>query len=700
MCHFFSRLFLLLIALTIAAPAQEPPPTTIRVDVEEILVDIVVRDRRGRPIRDLKAGEIEVFEDGLKMEALGLRLIEGREVLSLGERKTLDPLRQLRLVSLVFDRLGAESMRLAREAAQEIVKRSEKETNVFIAVFRLDPNLRVVQEFTRDREALRRAIQYASAGTAGPNTAARTAPAGPAAPAAPPPATPGPGQAPDGAAFAEQAMARAIEQVSSSIESAASQMQGTMSLTSLLALIKGQQQLAGRKTAIYFSEGLFLDQNTDALFDNLVGEANRTNLTFYAVDARGLIADSQMAGAGADLVKDVARAAEAARREGGAITRADMTATDTRMNALRRNVQQNLAELAMSTGGFLIADTNDFRNPMTRVTEDVLSYYETSYRPSNRNFDGKYRKLEVRVNRPNTVVQARVGYFALPPEFRDVMFAWEIPLLKSLAENPPPRDLEFRSAVYRFSGGDGLVKGVLDLEIPLNRFQVAKDPEQKNYYAHFSLVALLKDPQGKVVRKFQRDIPYSGPIDRLELFEAGNFIYSEPFEAAPGRYLLEAALTDRIAGKIGARRSNILLPAPPVGKAAISSLALIRRVEAVEGPDHLGDPFRFPGGKVTPTLDARIPAGVGAQISIYCVIYTGGPKLPKPQMFMEFLLDGQSLGKAEAPLPEPDASGAMPYIANIPAEKWPPGQYEVKATVVQNGQVTAEESANFVIEPK
>lgn len=686
-----------IVAAAMVAPAQQEP--VIRVDVEEILVDIVVRDRRGRVIRDLRPEEIEIYEDGVRMEPRGLRLIEGREVLTLGERKVLDPLRQLRLVSLVFDRLGAESMRLAREAAQEIVRRSEKETNVYIAVFRLDPNLRVVQEFTRDREALRRAIQYASAGTAGPNTATRTAPAGPAVASAPAPAAPGPGQAPDGAAFAEQAMARAIEQVSSSIESVASQMQGTMSLTALLALIKGQQQLAGRKTAIYFSEGLFLDQNTDALFDNLVGEANRTNLTFYAVDARGLIADSQMASAGADLVKDVARAAEAARREGGAITRADMTATDTRLNALRRNVQQNLAELAMSTGGFLVADTNDFRGPMTRVAEDVLSYYETFYSPANRNFDGKYRKLEVKVNRPNTVVQARVGYFALPPEFRDVLFAWEVPLLKSLATKPPPRDLEFRSAVYRFAGEGGLVKGVVDLEIPLKSFEVSKDEAQKTYYAHFSLVALLKDPQGKVVRKFQRDIPYSGPMDRLELFEAGNFIYSEPFEAAPGRYLLETALADRISGKIGARRANISLPAHESGKASISSLAMIRRVEPVEGADAKGDPFRFPGGKVTPTLDARIPAGPGAQVSIYCVIYTGGQGAPRPQLFMEFIAEGQSLGKAEAPLPEPDETGAMPYIANIPAEKWPAGQYEVKATVVQAGAVVAEETANFVIEP-
>lgn len=688
-----------ILALALATPAQEPQEPVIRVDVEEILVDIVVRDRRGRPIRDLRPEEIEVFEDGVKMDPRGLQLIEGREVLTPGGRKTLDPLRQLRLVSLVFDRLGAESMRLAREAAQEIVKRSEKETNVFIAVFRLDPNLRVVQEFTRDRDALRKAIQYASAGTAGPATAARTAPLGPATVAAPAPATPGAGQAPDGAAFAEQAMARAVEQVSGAIESAASQMQGAMSLTSLLALIKGQQQLAGRKTAVYFSEGLFLDQNTDALFDNLVGEANRTNLTFYAVDARGLIADSQMAGAGADLVKDVARAAEAARREGGAITRADMTATDTRMNALRRNVQQNLAELAMSTGGFLVADTNDFRGPMARVTEDVLSYYETSYRPVNRNFDGKYRKLEVKVTRPNTAVQARIGYFALPPEFRDVLFAWEVPLLKSLAATPPPRDLEFRSAVFRFAGTGGLVKGVVELEIPLKSFQVSKDEAQKTYYAHFSLVALLKDPQGKVVRKFQRDIPYSGPMDKLELFEAGNFIYSEPFEAAPGRYLLETALADRISGKIGARRANVSLAAPPAGKASISSLAMIRRVEAAEGVDAKGDPFRFPGGKVTPTLDARIPAGPGAHVSIYCVIYTGGPNLPKPQLFMEFIADGQPLGKAEAPLPEPDATGAMPYIANIPAAQWPAGQYEVKATVVQAGAVAAEETATFVIEP-
>lgn len=52
------------------------------------------------------------------------------------------------------------------------------------------------------------------------------------------------------------------------------------------------------------------------------------------------------------------------------------------------------------------------------------------------------------------------------------------------------------------------------------------------------------------------------PIDKQPLYMAGNFIYTEPFELAPGRYTLETAMTDRIHGRLGAKRAIVLLPAP------------------------------------------------------------------------------------------------------------------------------------------
>src|SRR6185503_7493151 len=57
-----------------AAPAQTP---TFRVSVDLITTDLIVRDNRDQFIADLKPGEIEIYEDGVKQDIASLELIHG-----------------------------------------------------------------------------------------------------------------------------------------------------------------------------------------------------------------------------------------------------------------------------------------------------------------------------------------------------------------------------------------------------------------------------------------------------------------------------------------------------------------------------------------------------------------------------------------------------------------------------------------------
>ena len=66
------------------------------------------------------------------------------------------------------------------------------------------------------------------------------------------------------------------------------QQQGQSSLYPLLALVKTQGRLAGRKTVLYFAEGLVVPKNLEEVFQTAISEANRANVTVYAIDARGL----------------------------------------------------------------------------------------------------------------------------------------------------------------------------------------------------------------------------------------------------------------------------------------------------------------------------------------------------------------------------------------------------------------------------
>src|ERR1041385_1234210 len=90
-----------------AAP-QLPPPQqpSIQVGAEEVVLDVVVRDKKGKLLRELGPADFEVSDNGAKQTIRSVRLVEGKEAVAKSGTTALDPLRQIRLVTLVFERLS------------------------------------------------------------------------------------------------------------------------------------------------------------------------------------------------------------------------------------------------------------------------------------------------------------------------------------------------------------------------------------------------------------------------------------------------------------------------------------------------------------------------------------------------------------------------------------------------------------------
>ena len=79
----------------------------------------------------------------------------------------------------------------------------------------------------------------------------------------------------------------------------------------------------------------------------------------------------------------------------------------------RVNAQlEPLRTLAANTGGEAIVATNNFRELLARLADDLAAYYLLGYYSTNGTFDGKYREVDVRVRQPGLKVSARKGYQA------------------------------------------------------------------------------------------------------------------------------------------------------------------------------------------------------------------------------------------------------------------------------------------------
>ena len=117
---------------------------------------------------------------------------------------------------------------------------------------------------------------------------------------------------------------------------------------------------------------------------SMTEEANRSNISFYAIDPRGITTDP----------------ASAADKSAGR--------RDTTTNAASR--QDSLRFIADNTDGLLIANTSNLDAQISRVVEDVSSYYLLTYSSSNPKLDGRFRAITVRVKREGVKVRARRGY--------------------------------------------------------------------------------------------------------------------------------------------------------------------------------------------------------------------------------------------------------------------------------------------------
>ena len=147
------------------APASAPPAQnpTFQAGTEETVIDVVVRDKKGHQVKDLKESDFTVIDNGEARPIKSFRIVQGSEVInSSGGRAQLDPLRQLHLITLVFQGGDQNAKRQARDAAMELIK-EELAQNVYISVMAIDHRLQAIQTFTNDRALLKTAIARATA---------------------------------------------------------------------------------------------------------------------------------------------------------------------------------------------------------------------------------------------------------------------------------------------------------------------------------------------------------------------------------------------------------------------------------------------------------------------------------------------------------------------------------------------------------
>jgi VWFA-related protein len=146
------------------------------------------------------------------------------------------------------------------------------------------------------------------------------------------------------------------------------------------------------------ADRLSLAQTDDRTqFQTMLDRANRSNVSFYPVDPRGLVVfDTPIDTPRTGLPPDGAPSFTPPAQD----------------SAMLRARQSSLRDLAAATDGIASINSNDLDRGFRRITDDLSSYYLLGYY-SNGKLDGKFHAIRVRVKRPGVQVRARRGYLAL-----------------------------------------------------------------------------------------------------------------------------------------------------------------------------------------------------------------------------------------------------------------------------------------------
>ena len=668
------------LALAVVLAAPHGPAHAQSAGADKVVLDVVVKDKKGLAVPDLKVEEIELVENGTKRPVESVRFVKP----GAGEPATPQ------LVSLLFTGMDVNQQKRAKQAVEELLK-NDLGPDTWIGVYRIGLQLWTVQPYTKDLALVRQAVDKATSSAdmtlAEPDAAARRGVAEAMAMLQQ-------GKGDPGAISRAEVLGKVMRQGDRLLR----QQQEGSPLYFLMALAKGQATAPGRKSVLYFTGGLTVSGLLSDFFKSTQSEANRAHVAFYAVDVAGLDTWSE-SNSQKDALKEVSQASvKASQQTSGATDIGQATIGDRVEASTRTNWKQPLKELSDNTGGFAVLDANDYKKPMERLAADLGGYYEVTYAPANPAFDGSFRKTELKVVRGGTKVQDRNGYFATPPDDSGPILAYELPLLEALKSPEPKKDFPITAGAFGFAQGSEGRDVFLVAELPMSNLKFTTDPKTKTYKMHFTLLAVVKDAQGKVVERVSQDYPFQGPADKLPQLQQGNVVFKRRVVVPAGSYSVEIVAQDRDGGATSVQRLPLEVPA--LQGLGLSSVIVIRRMEAAppQQPGAPEDPLRGEATRIVPSLNDPIQKATTPKLPVYVIVYPQPGAAAPPQMTLEFSTEGKPAGRNAVMLPPADPDGRIRFLAPIPLDRFGPGQHEIKVTVRQ-GAAHAEEKVSFTLVP-
>ena len=589
-------------------------------------------------------------------------------------------------MALVFDWLSEESRFAAWKAARSLL--DDMKPGDYAGVFAIDHSLRRIVPFTNNTVALnagfQAALEHPKPGTSRMTGALvnalapqpETSPTAGAEESGTPTSATAPATGADaGSGNADAAFAAMLSALDAGQHYIDKELQANAGTDSLRGLVRLLAPLEGRKTVVLFSEGLSITNGSIDRWHRLQNEANRHNVAFYTFDAMGLRVQSQQAAMGRGIRPQFGEEYSVGQSRDG---------MEARLETLLGGPTHGLAELASSTGGQYISDTNNLTGAFQKVNEDRRHYYMLAYSSSNPALDNSYRSISVKVRRPDVTVRARPGYVASTTVNVLTSRDYEAPALAALSVHPMPTAFPFRLQAFStpMPGQPGVVSLVAVIDASMLTY--TQDAASARYRGQLTILTRVKSKTGEVLNTKSEHYNLSGDVDKLTEAKAKQILFFAAPDLPSGSHTVEWAVRDDEGGRTSVARSGVDVPegARPI----VGDLILVARTEsAPKGKSTAANPLAWKGQLFYPLFGDPISKSRQHNLSfaLPMVVDTRGPA---PTAVLRLLARNQLLVESPLTLGPTGKDGRLVALGHLPIDSLPPGSYDLQVTVSEGEQ--------------
>ncbi|MDP9113667.1 MAG: VWA domain-containing protein [Acidobacteriota bacterium] len=525
---------ILIFTLTAVALAQAPIQVTTRL----VEITVVVRDKRGA-VADLSKSNFEILDKGKPRKIATFSVTRANDRVPRAPlppntfSNRLDRQRDSAVTAtvLLMDGLNTafKDQAAARQQLLTLLKSLDPASP--IAIYALGNNLRIVHDFTEDPARLTRALQNNRSTPSA--LLADSQSATDSARVATPPAT---------SLGARSDPLLLMDQVFEPLRSYALDRRVAITVAAMNAIANRMAGVPGRKNLIWVSGAFPLTFGFDrsgltgsiehgsylGLMNDAAAAIDHANVAVYPVDPRGLIGPNP---------------ARISRASGSTL---NLPPPDSGTGAREIATMELLADW---TGGRAFYNTNDLSGAVKQAMEDAEVIYSLGFYPEEKDLDGSYHEVKIKVDRKGAAAHYRKGYFATP-----------LPAITSQTASPALRDA-LLSPVDATAVGltasltpDASQAGrmVLALVLDLPNLSLAANSDHWNDVVHFAIAQ--EGANGAILDTFQNAVKIDVTDQNREQLLHDGVVLKLGITPAAGLSQIRIAVMDQATGNVGSLR--------------------------------------------------------------------------------------------------------------------------------------------------